>query len=246
MKKKILLSASLIATAITPIAFVAASCQKELTQEQVENQTKIEANSKAIELENFTEKDIKYTVPKDHKVTKIDIEKIKLENKAVVTLTIENSKKKVYKVIYVINDFKKIELTQDQIFEEWAKNYLKNIKFEATNSADVEELKKANGSGLTYSYKSGHIVWKPKGEKSWDKVIFKLTEFPGRDKYQIVNAKNPTYQNKKGQTALSSFVDYKLDESKTKIQLTFKVAKFDPKGHKISAKEFTSDWIEIK
>ncbi|WP_373435472.1 hypothetical protein, partial [Metamycoplasma equirhinis] len=99
---------------------------------------------------------IKYTVPKDHKVTKIDIEKIKLENKAVVTLTIEISKKKVYKVIYVINDFKKMELTQDQIFEEWAKNYLKDIKFEATNSADVEELKKANGSGLTYSYKSGH------------------------------------------------------------------------------------------
>ncbi|WP_373436955.1 lipoprotein 17-related variable surface protein [Metamycoplasma equirhinis] len=106
MKKKILFSASLIATTITPVAFLAASCQKELTEKQFTSKTSVTIDDiKNKTIDEIKKEDIKISLPKGHELISYDFTK---EGEEInVTVKAKNIQtKKEYSITKKISGFK--------------------------------------------------------------------------------------------------------------------------------------------
>ncbi|WP_373438884.1 lipoprotein 17-related variable surface protein [Metamycoplasma equirhinis] len=105
MKKKILFSASLIATAITPVAFLAASCQKELTEKFTSKTSVTIDDIKNKTIDEIKKEDIKISLPKGHELISYDFTK---EGEEInVTVKAKNIQtKKEYSITKKISGFK--------------------------------------------------------------------------------------------------------------------------------------------
>ncbi|WP_373434875.1 hypothetical protein [Metamycoplasma equirhinis] len=196
MKKKILFSASLIATAITPVAFLAASCQKELTEKQFTSKTSVTIDDiKNKTIDEIKKEDIKISLPKGHELISYDFTK---EGEEInVTVKAKNIQtKKEYSITKKISGFKgttpkpeepqKPEEPKKPEDEKLNKDDLINFRVEKNGSRldaeamlklSVDEITKENIHGDSKSKKYGYEFTIAKKDKKTGTITVNVKQF---------------------------------------------------------------------
>ncbi|WP_373436155.1 hypothetical protein [Metamycoplasma equirhinis] len=190
MKKKILFSASLIATAITPVAFLAASCQKELTEKQFTSKTSVTIDDiKNKTIDEIKKEDIKISLPKGHELISYDFTK---EGEEInVTVKAKNIQtKKEYSITKKISGFKgttpKPEEPQKPEDGKLDKDDLINFRVEKNGSRldaeamlklSVDEITKENIHGDSKSKTYGYEFTIAKKEKKTGTITVNVKQF---------------------------------------------------------------------